>query len=138
MGVIEDISKLPVWQKCFVTTIIILIPFWFLIISFFYPEMKDYDLEKLVLYVLPPSIIYYLLNIGWSFMLFMLLDEQDETTQWISLSITAIIELAILMLIGYFWIETITTFLLVALGLQVWRILVFAFVHFMASRKHKK
>ncbi len=134
MTYIKDFLKAPIYFKSIITTVLILIPFWICIICYYYPSVIKLDTTKILLIVSVPSIIYYVLNIFYLKLFFEIVGENDSVIKWVLSSFTLILELAILMLIGYYFIDNIITFYLLSLGLQIWRILYFGIFVFIKNR----
>ena len=133
MGIIKDISELPVWQKILVISIFCLIPFWVVIIYFYYPETIKLPLYKLILIVFVPSLLYYILNLVFNYICLLVMGSPNNEINLIIGSITSILELGILMTIGYFFIKSLFIFLTICFGLQIWRLLILGIVAFFSK-----
>lgn len=68
MGIIKEFNELPLYVKAIVITLLITMPFWFVILYLYFPALLTNDWYKIVGFCFVPCFVWYCLTLFASFL----------------------------------------------------------------------
>ena len=67
MGIIKEFNELPLYVKSIIMTLLITMPFWFIILFLYFPSLLQNDWYKIVGFCFVPCFVWYFLTLIGAF-----------------------------------------------------------------------
>ena len=121
MGLIKELKKLPSWLKTLLLSMLSLMPFWFIMLSYYFPNILEIGWYEKVMILTVPSFLWYVcsyfsIRFTDPVYSFILPYRYPKNDRWFIVSALSFTVFIILSLIAYYWKFSFRKFCLVSFG----------------------
>jgi len=143
MSLLSDLKEYPIWVKSMVVSVILFIPFWFIILYYFFPLILTVGWYEKLLFIFVPAFIWYGIDVVIHKLLTPVLEnyfEQklSEKEFWILVFFDAFIYLLPMFLVAFYLKLTFEQFCWIAFGIRFICLIYALFAYYIVFIKGEK